>query len=217
MRIGRQTTSRPRAQKPWFAAAPEFLLAESENFPSSAHKIVLAVTARGIAPCYEAHVVSKVLLALDDSRCAPRVGSVGALIAARFGASLHPVRVIPMRANASTSDAIPEQQLREAMAALNDQVKSFMDALVAPPRMRVGEPWRVILELATEAGADLIVIGARGHGEQALGSTAANVLAHAAQNVFVVRDLGRHWMISDRHSQMPASQAPHQAESKSHK
>lgn len=143
------------------------------------------------------------LLALDDSRCAARVGSVGAMIAARFGASMHPVRVIPLRANASTSDAIPEHQLREAMNALNDQMKSFMDALVAPPRIRVGEPWRIIIELATEVGADLIVIGARGHGELALGSTAANVLAHAAQNVFVVRDLGRRSMLSDRQSHIP--------------
>ena len=151
-------------------------------------------------------MVTKVLLALDDSRYAPRVGSVGALIAARFGASLHPVRVIPTRANVSTSDAIPELQLREAMGSLTELSKSFMDALVAPPRLRVGEPWRVILELATEAGADLIVVGARGHGDQALGSTVANVLAHATQNVFVVRDLGRHSMLTERPSQVPISQ-----------
>jgi nucleotide-binding universal stress UspA family protein len=65
----------------------------------------------------------------------------------------------------------------------------------------------VIIELATEAGADLIVIGARGHGEQALGSTAANVIAHAGQNVFVVRDLGRHSIVTERQSQMPLSQS----------
>ena len=163
-------------------------------------------------------VVSKVLLALDESRWAPRVGSVAAMIATRFGASLHPVRVIPARANSSTSDAIPEQQLREATASLNEHAKSFMDALVAPPRIRVGEPWRAIIELATETGADLIVIGARGHGEEALGSTAANVLAHATQNVFVVRDLGRGSILTNRPSQLPSSPTSARApESKSHK
>ena len=168
----------------------DFLRVSLENFPWREPKRGRFEDIFGRATCYELVVVSKVLLALDDSRCAPRVGSVGALIAARFGASIHPVRVIAMRANASTSD-VPDSQLREATTSLGELAKSFMDALVAPPRVRVGEPWRVILELATEAGADLIVMGARGHGEQALGSTAAHVLAHAAQNVFLVRDLGR--------------------------
>ena len=98
-----------------------------------------------------------------------------------------PIRVLQER----LGTPVPESQLREATAALGEIARSFMDALVAPPRVRIGEPWRVIVELATEEGADLIVLGARGHGEQALGATAANVLAHAAQNVFVVRDLAR--------------------------
>lgn len=119
------------------------------------------------------------------------MAAVGALLAARFNASLHPVRVIPARAGVSTSEAMPEAQLREAMIALGEIARSFMDALVAPPRVRIGEPWRVIVELATEIEADLIVVGARGHGEQALGSTAAAVVAHAAQDVFVVRELAR--------------------------
>ena len=140
---------------------------------------------------HSSQVITKALLALDDSRRAARIGSVGAVLAARFGASLHPLRVIQARASASTADAIPENQLREAMAALNELARSFMDALVAPPRVRVGEPWQVIIELATEIGADVIVLGARGHGEQSLGSTAANVLAHAPQSVFVVREQPR--------------------------
>jgi nucleotide-binding universal stress UspA family protein len=136
-------------------------------------------------------VVSKILLALDDSMRAPRVAAAGGLLATKFGASLHPLRVIPVRAGAPTHDVVPEIQLREAAAALGEIARSLMDALVAPPRVRVGEPWRVIIELATELEADLIVLGARGHGEQALGPTAAGVLAHAAQNVFVVRDVTR--------------------------
>ena len=131
------------------------------------------------------------LLALDDSPSAPRVAAVGALIASRFGATLHPVRVVAARPGASTNDALPEHQLREATAALGELARSFMDALVAPPRVRIGEPWRVIIELAAEIGADMIVLGARGHGHDALGSTASGVLSHAAQDVVVVRDLQR--------------------------
>ena len=136
-------------------------------------------------------MVSKILLALDDSARAARVAAAGALLATKFGASLHPLRVVPVRPGVSTHDAIPESQLRDATAALGEIARSLMDALVAPPRVRVGEPWRVIIEVATEVEADLIVLGARGHSEQALGPTAAGVLAHAAQNVFVVRDVTR--------------------------
>lgn len=132
-------------------------------------------------------MITKILLALDDSSRATRVASAGALVATRFGATLHPVRVLQER----QGTPVPEGQLREATAALGEIARSFVDALVAPPRVRVGEPWRVIVELATEEGADLIVLGARGHGEQALGATATAVLSHASQNVFVVRDLAR--------------------------
>lgn len=101
------------------------------------------------------------------------------------------MRVIPARQGASTHDALPETQLRENAAALADLARSFMDALVAPPRVRIGEPWRVIVELASELGVDLIVLGARGHGQAPLGATASGVLVHATQDVFVVRDLAR--------------------------
>jgi len=134
-------------------------------------------------------LISKILLALDDSACAPRVAAVGGLVATRFGASLHPVRVVPARPGTSTNDALPEHQLREAAASIGDLARSFMDAMVAPPRVRVGDPWRVLVELAGEMEVDMIVLGARGHGEAPLGSTAQGVLQHATQDVLVVRDI----------------------------
>ncbi len=136
-----------------------------------------------------APVVSKILLALDDSPYATRVVTAGALLAVRFGASLHPIRVLTARND--VLDGVPDEHVREATIALGEIARSLMDVLVAPPRVRVGEPWREILELATESGADLIVLGARGHGTQALGATAGAVLSHAPMNVFVVRDLTR--------------------------
>ena len=137
---------------------------------------------------YVVRLISKILLALDDSPCAPRVAAIGGLLASRFGAALHPVRVIASRPGASSVE-LPESAMREATQSLGELARSFMDALVAPPRVRVGEPWRVLVELATESGVDMIVLGARGHGSEPLGSTASAVLVHAAQDVFVVRDL----------------------------
>lgn len=136
-------------------------------------------------------LISKILLALDDSARAPRVAAAGGLLAARFGASLHPLRVVLLRPGSATNDALPESQARDASSALAELSRSLMDALVAPPRVRVGEPWRVIVELANEIGADLIVLGARGQHEDALGATASGVLAHALQDVFLVRDAVR--------------------------
>ena len=138
---------------------------------------------------YVVRLISKILLALDDSPCAPRVAAIGGLLASRFGATLHPVRVIASRPGASGVDGLPESAMREATQSLGELARSFMDALVAPPRVRVGEPWRVLVELATESGVDMSVLGARGHGSEPLGATASAVLVHATQDVFVVRDL----------------------------
>lgn len=133
-------------------------------------------------------LLSKILLALDDSPCAPRVAAAGGLIAARFGSSLHPVRVIDRAPGANDLDA-PE--LQRATASLQELARSLVDAMVAAPRVRIGEPWRVLLEMATELQVDGIVLGARGHGTDALGSTVSSVLVHASQDVYVVRNLLR--------------------------
>lgn len=136
-------------------------------------------------------MISNIVLALDDSQRAPRVAAVGALLATRFGAMLHPVRVLPVRAGVSTSEAASDHVLNEATQALIELTRPFMDALVATPRVRVGEPWRVLVELAAEQNVEVIVMGTRGHGSEPVGATALAVLAHAAQDVFLVRDHSR--------------------------
>ncbi|HJR54730.1 MAG TPA: universal stress protein [Gemmatimonadota bacterium] len=57
--------------------------------------------------------------------------------------------------------------------------------------VRVGTPWREIVELAQELGVDSIVVGSRGLTgikRLLLGSTAENVVRHAPCPVLVVRD-----------------------------
>jgi len=56
--------------------------------------------------------------------------------------------------------------------------------------VRHGDPRRVIVDQAREWGADLIIIGARGHSaleRWLIGSVAQNVVAHAPCSVEVVR------------------------------
>jgi nucleotide-binding universal stress UspA family protein len=61
------------------------------------------------------------------------------------------------------------------------------------PELLVGHPAKQILRLASEAEADLVVIGSRGLGRvksAILGSTSREVLAGANRPVLVVRDDG---------------------------
>jgi len=74
-----------------------------------------------------------------------------------------------------------------------EEVKSIIAAvpgLQAEVETMHGEPSRCILEAAKEKGADLIVIGSRGHGglkEFVLGSVSHYVTQHARTAVLVVK------------------------------
>ncbi|MFI5302394.1 MAG: universal stress protein, partial [Polyangiales bacterium] len=52
----------------------------------------------------------------------------------------------------------------------------------------VGEPWRVILDVADRSAVDLIVMGSHGYRgfDLVLGTTAAKVVNHAQRNVLIV-------------------------------
>ena len=62
---------------------------------------------------------------------------------------------------------------------------------VDAPIVRMGQPWRLILEVADELDVDLIVLGSHGyHGlDRILGTTAARVANVANRNVLVVHEL----------------------------
>lgn len=56
-------------------------------------------------------------------------------------------------------------------------------------RVEEGTPWKVILKVADEMDADVIVMGTRKHsaiGQVLLGSTAAKTISHSKRPVFVV-------------------------------
>jgi nucleotide-binding universal stress UspA family protein len=61
---------------------------------------------------------------------------------------------------------------------------------VAPPSVRAGEPWRVILEVSADLEVDLVVVGSHGYGtlDRILGTTAGRVANLATRNVLVVHE-----------------------------
>lgn len=62
-------------------------------------------------------------------------------------------------------------------------------APVAATHVRLGQAADVVIGIATELGADLVVIGAHGYGaiERLLGTTASKIVHRAPCSVFVAR------------------------------
>jgi nucleotide-binding universal stress UspA family protein len=77
--------------------------------------------------------------------------------------------------------------------------RKFLDGLVAERpgvkatgRVELGRPSETLCELAGQLGADLVIVGARGHGggrRLLLGSTSDRVVHHAPCPVLVVRPI----------------------------
>ena len=143
-------------------------------------------------------MILNVLAAVDGSGRAPGVFDTAADFAARFGARLTLFRAIfvppefPAAAAGSHSDPLPAHLSEVAMGDLLRLAERAPAGLVvvAPPIVRFGVPWRLILEVSDELDVDLIVIGSHGyHGlDRILGTTAARVANAARRNVLVVHE-----------------------------
>jgi universal stress protein F len=141
-------------------------------------------------------MIHNILVALDGSPRAPGVFDAAAEISVRFGAILHPFRAIfvppefPPSAAGSRADPLPAHLRQEAENELRHLRPATLLAAVGTPIVRVGRPWRLILEVGDELNAELTVIGSHGyHGlDRILGTTAAQVVNHARRNVLVVHD-----------------------------
>lgn len=135
-----------------------------------------------------ADTIGRIVLGFDGSDHARRAAARAALVALDEQSAVVVVNAVaaPPIGDLSPSAAELESQRRllaEAQALLEDrgvEVKSVE---------RTGEPARVIVEVAREIDADLVVVGTRGHNllERALGSISAYVVQHAPCDVLVVR------------------------------
>jgi len=114
-------------------------------------------------------------------------------IAAEHGASgakiilLNVVEEIPGWAAAE----LPANLLEESRDRVHEDLKAIAKASGIPMEVetRSGHPYKTILEVAQEKGADLIIIASHRPGLQDyfLGSTAAKVVRHAKCSVLVIR------------------------------
>lgn len=142
-------------------------------------------------------MINRILVALDGSDRAAGVFGAAADMAAHFRATLRPFRAVvvppefPAAAAGSRPDPLASHLLETAEAELAELVNGApAGVIVEPPLVRVGQPWRLILTVAEEIDADLIVVGSHGyHGlDRILGTTAARVANVSSRNVLVVHD-----------------------------
>jgi universal stress protein A len=143
-------------------------------------------------------MIARILVALDGSPRAPGVFDTSAQIAARFGATLFPFRALfvppefPAAAAGSRADLLPAHMTR---AALDDLLQLTgrpcpPGVHIDAPTVRLGTPWRLILELSDELDVDLIVLGSHGYHvlDRILGTTASRVANLARLHVYVVHE-----------------------------
>ena len=139
----------------------------------------------------------KVLAAVDASTRAEGVFRLAVDVARATAARLYVLRVVmvppefPAAAAGSPKDPLIARIASTAMHELSQLVAAAPDdVLIQPPIVRVGVPWKVILETAEERGVDLIVLGSHGYKgwDRVLGTTAGKVADRAERNVLIAHD-----------------------------
>lgn len=139
----------------------------------------------------------KILVAVDASERAAGVFKIAVDLARTSSARLYVMRVVtippefPPAAAGSPTDPLIA---RTAGSAMHDLSRLIADAphdvLIQPPIVRLGVPWKVILETAEERDVDLIVIGSHGYQgwDRVLGTTAGKIANVAGRHVLVAHE-----------------------------
>jgi nucleotide-binding universal stress UspA family protein len=135
-----------------------------------------------------------ILAALDGSPRELGVLRAAAALARMSGGALHVCRAVAMPVGIPEMVwAMPGPRLDDALVddARQALARRIADspAPVVGTHVRLGQAADVVLGIATEVGADLIVIGAHGYGaiERLLGTTASKIVHRAPCSVFVAR------------------------------
>jgi nucleotide-binding universal stress UspA family protein len=144
--------------------------------------------------------IQKILFPTDFSRCADQALSHAAFLARRFGAELHLLHAVVLHgddpANPIYEFPDPDELYRLAEEAATQRLEGLLpeaggELEIRRTHRRGIAPAAVILEYASEAGVDLIVLGThgrRGLGRLVLGSVAEEVVRLASCPVMTLRE-----------------------------
>src|SRR5918995_91914 len=135
------------------------------------------------------HLPKKILLATDGSEDARLAARAAANLSEKTGAELHVVHAWQYVPHPVLDS---EHYKEEAERLLKEETEFVSDAgaAVKEAHLVMGPPVDAILDLGEEVGADLLVVGGRGHGmlgRLILGSVSEGVVHHATRPVLVMR------------------------------
>jgi nucleotide-binding universal stress UspA family protein len=146
-------------------------------------------------------VIAKILAGIDGSVRAHAVLAAAVEMAERFGSDLYLLRAVtippeyPAAGAGTAADPLPAHLVKTALSELTRLASqaSCLNARLAPPLVRIGESWRVVLDVSDELDVDLIVVGSHGYGglDRILGTTAGRVANLATRSVLVVHERDR--------------------------
>jgi nucleotide-binding universal stress UspA family protein len=141
--------------------------------------------------------VQKILVAVDFSEYADSVLDVAVEFAKQLSAELHLVHAFDVRIPLVTpyEVAIPTAFIEEAREAAASKLAALIgkvaeDGVTATSHLSEVPAASAIVDLAEELGADLIIMGTRGHTglkHVLLGSVAERTLRHAPCSVLTVK------------------------------
>ena len=129
----------------------------------------------------------KILLATDGSEDAKLAARAAANLSDTTAAELHVIHAWQYVPHPVLD---PEHYEQEARRLLKEQTQLLAGAAVREAHLKMAPPVDAILDLGEEIGADLIVLGSRGHGpigRLLLGSVSEGVVHHATRPVLVLR------------------------------
>jgi len=136
---------------------------------------------------------SKILVAIDGSRSAKRAFARSIYLASKCDSRLDVVHVVPCEFggdSANTFDLVEGLKIKAKETLEQCERIAAKNNIPIRARSELGDPAKIIIELANSNDCDLIVMGSRGRSafkELLLGSVTLKVAHHAKCPVMVVR------------------------------
>ncbi|MGC9974871.1 MAG: universal stress protein [Gaiellaceae bacterium] len=133
-----------------------------------------------------------ILVATDGSICGQQAEDEGVELAVATGARLVFLHVQPEGDPSRSQPGTLSEETDESHALLDRALAKAVEAGVyAESEIVEGNPGREIVDAARLRGADIIVVGSRGHGKLSsmfLGSVSHDVLSEADRPVLIVKE-----------------------------
>ena len=137
-------------------------------------------------------MVSTIAVATDGSATASKAVEMARDLARRFNAKLVLLSAFKDSGRQARGDSVEVQwatsnsaRVREILTRAEDRIRR--DGIECATRVEEGDAAEVLVELASECGADLLVIGNKGMQRRVLGSVPNTVAHRAPCSILVVK------------------------------